>query len=299
MDFITAQREVGAQLGLDYQNSDQSTLIKRWLNMAYQDIVGKYDWSWLKAYTTVTMQVDYTTGTVSVNSGSATLTFSDVIATSQANRFIQLSGSTTWYQITAHVAGTATATISPVYAPSTNLTSSTFIIRTVNYSLGSNVEYIYGARSTVFPWAIEITDRTRYNQYAWWSFQVGPVRALVPNGLDASNNWTFTPYPFPNNPDIVEIYYYKRIADLSANTETPLFPARFDSVWIDGAIAYGFRFLDDTRYNDAFNKFQIKVGEMFSRDNMARNQMWILRPYDDQPAARGINFPPFYGPNTK
>ena len=40
MDFLTAQKELAAQLGLDYTQTDTAVLLKRWLNFSYQDIVG-------------------------------------------------------------------------------------------------------------------------------------------------------------------------------------------------------------------------------------------------------------------
>lgn len=299
MQFLTAQQEVAIQLGLDISNTDTATAIKRWLNTSYQDIVGEYNWSWLKAFTTKTMELDYSTGTVSATTGSATITFSDAIATSQVGRSIQFSSSTSWYQIATHTAGTATATITPVYAPTTNLVSGTFTIRTINYSLGSDVEYVYAARSTTFPWAIEIVDRTRYNQFTWWSNLVGQVRGIIPNGYDASGNWTFTTYPFPNDTYVLEIYYIKKVAELTGNTDAPLFPARFDSIWLEGAKAYGYGFLDDSRAGAAKTEFKDKVKAMFSRDNPMQNEMYVLRPFDDQPSVKGINFPPNYGPNMR
>ena len=299
MNFITMQQEVATLLGLDIANTNTQTEVKRWLNMSYQDIVGKYNWSWLKAYSTVTMQIDYTTGTVSATSGSATITFSGTIATSQTGRFIQFQGGLTWYQITAHTAGTSTATISPVYAPATNLTAGTFVIRTINYSLSSDCEYVYGGRSTTFPWSLEVVDRTRYNQFAWWANLVGQVRGIIPNGLDSSGNWTFTPYPFPNDSYVLEIYYIKRITELSGDTDTAICPARFNSVLIEGATAYGFKFLDDDRYGNSYTVFLQKVKDMFGRDNPMQNQMWVTRPFDDQPSVKGINFPAEYGPNVR
>ena len=298
INFLTAQQEVATLLGLDITNVNTQTECKRWLNFAYQDIIGKYDWSWLKQYTTVTMQTDYVTGTVIATPGSATITFSQTIATSQTGRSIQFASGLSWYTISAHTAGSATATISPVYAP-TAAYNSTFIIRTINYSLPSTVEYVYGGRSTAFPWALEVVDRTRYNQFAWWANLIGQVRGIIFNGQDSSGNWTFTPYPFPNDTYILEIYYIQRVTDLSADADTPLFPARFQSVWIEGAIAQGFKFLDDDRYGTSFSVFQQKIKDLFDRDNPAQNQMFVIRPFDDQPSVKGINFPPEYGPNGR
>lgn len=298
MLFSTAQSEVAESLGLDISNVDTQTKIQRWLNLSYQDIVGKYNWSWLKIYTTVTLAIDYTTGTASVTSGSATVTFSSTIATSQVNRYIQFSSAKSWYKITAHTAGTATATISPVYAPATDLSAGTFIIRTIFYELPSTVEYVVGVRQTTYPLSCEIMDRTRYNEFVWWSNMVGATRAIIPNGLNSSGNWEFTPYPFPNDAYILEFYCIKRITELSAASDTPIFPARFNSIWIQGAIAYGYQFLDDTRYGDSFVRFSKTVEEMFKRDNPAQNQHYVTKPMDQIPANRGLMLPSEYGPNT-
>lgn len=298
MDFLTAQKEVAEALGLDLTNTNTATKVKRWLNLSYQNIIGNYNWSWLKDYTTVTLEVDYTTGTASVTSGGATVTFSSTIAASQIGRFIQFSSNKTWYKITAHTAGTTTATISPVYAETSDFSAGTYIIRTVYYSLPSTVEHVYGARQTTFPLALEIMDRTRYNQFVWWSNLQGATRAIVPHGLDSSGNWLFTPYPFPDSPYVIEFFILKRISDLSTDSESPIFPKRFDSIWIEGALSYGYRFLDDSRYADSFKVFYKTVEDMYSKDDPMQNHLWVIKPYDQIPTNRGIMLPSSYGTNT-
>jgi len=297
MDFLTAQKEVSEALGLDITNTSTATKVKRWLNLSYQNIVGNYNWSWLKDYTTVTLKIDYTSGTVSVGIGGSTLTFDAVISESQTGRFIQFTTSRAWYKITAHTAGTATATIDPVYAESTAITDGAFTIRSIYYSLPSTVEHVIGARQTTFPLALEVMDRTRYNEFVWWSNLVGATRAVIPSGLDSSGNWQFTPYPFPNQPYILEFYYLKRISDITGDTASPIFPRRFESIWVEGALCYGYRFLDDTRYENSFTLFGNTVRDMWSHDEPMQNHHWIVKPYDQIPANRGLMLPAEYGAN--
>lgn len=295
LQMLTAATEVAESLGLDITDPTTKTKTYRWLNLAYQDIIGKWNWSWLKAFTQVTLATDYTTGTASVSAGSDTVTLSGTIATSQAGRFIQFSSARTWYQITAHTAGTATLTISPVYAPATDYVAGIFTIRTIFYSLPSTVEHVIGARQTTMPRSLEVMDRTRNNELVWLSNFVGPTLAYIPGGLDSSGNWQFTPYPFPNDNYVLEFYYLKRITDLSGDTDTPIFPARFESIWIFGAQAYGYDFLDDDRAVASLAKFEKRVADMFAKDNPAANQHYITRRSDQAPIVRGVMLPAEYG----
>jgi hypothetical protein len=141
-------------------------------------------------------------------------------------------------------------------------------------------------------------DRTRYNEFVWWSNLVGATRAIIPNGLDSSGNWTFTPYPMPDSPYVLEFYYLKRISDLSSDSESPIFPARFQTVWIEGALSYGYRFMDDSRYQDCFKLFTGRIEQMYNKDNPMSQQHWVIKPYDQIPANRGLMLPSSYGPNN-
>lgn len=296
MDFQTARAEVAAQLGMDETQSDTQTLINRWLNISQQDILAAWNWSWLESTDTVATATDYTTGTVSVSAGSATLTFSASITASQANRYIQFSSADDWYKITAHTAGTDTATISPAYAQTSNLSSGTFTIRTVFYSLASTTDFVYNCKRAQDRQYIPVISANSYDTFEPWTSQTGPVRRIILWGRDSNGYLTFTPYPFPDEIALLEFRVYKKASDLSSDTDTAVFPQKYDSAWILGAVTYGYRFLDDNRYSAARRDFLNTIELLKKRDRPALDKSRMLQSIDDTGQIGDlIRFPSQYG----
>lgn len=296
LTLLNARKELAAQLGLDHTNTDTSTLLDRWLDLAYDDIVGNYDWSWLESRETVTMATDYTTGTVDLTAASATITFSATIAASQANRMIQFSSFNDWYLISAHTAGTDTATISPAYIQSSNATADTFTIRTFKYALSSSAEYVYSVREAETQQEIDILSAGTYDEKAAFTDTTGTPRMIIFWGQDSSGNWEFTPYPFPDQALLLEFRIYKKKTTLSADGDTALFPDRFNSTWLYGAKVYGYEFLDDTRSSSARINFQGKIKALRGRDDIGRRQIRVLRSIDEAPNVGNIiRFPAEFG----
>jgi len=290
MQFITAQQELAAQLGEDYTNSDTATMLKRWLNLSYKDIAGFWRWSWLKDRESVSTEVDYTTGTVSVTASSTLLTFSGSITASQENRYIQFSSANDWYKITTHTAGDNNALITPAYIQTSNLTSGTFTIRTFYYSTSSSVDYIVSAKEAINPRPIAIMSPDILDNYHPFTDSQGTPQAIIIWGQDSSGNWQFTPHPMPDAKILIELRTVKKITELSDSTDEPLFPTRFDSIWLDGAKAYGHEFLDDDRSSSVFKRFYLKLDNMKSQDEVGLSKFRVLKPVD-RPSGRRSTIP--------
>lgn len=296
MDFLTAQKELGAQLGLDYTQTDTAVLLKRWLNLSYQDIVGDYTWSWLKSREAIAMATDYTTGTVDITAGSTTITFSTAPTASQANRYVQFSSANDWYKITDHTAASTTATISPAYTQTSALSDGTLTIRTFYYSLSSACEYVISVKEAINYRALKVITAQKFDEGAPFSTTTGTPTTIVLWGQDSSGYWQFTPYPWPDDVLLLEFRTIKKITELSETTDEPLFPPRFESPWLYGAKCYGYDFLDDDRAIDAFIKFESKIKKMRTRDTVGLNKMHVLQSIDSQPTARDIvQFPAEFG----
>src|ERR1700730_14621147 len=94
LTFIDIQNDVFAHTGLDSTDSTSQTNVKRWCNYVQQDICARWPWQFLEGRETIATIPDYTTGTVSINNGSTTVTGTGTSFTStQGNGtyFIQLS----------------------------------------------------------------------------------------------------------------------------------------------------------------------------------------------------------------
>jgi hypothetical protein len=294
MDFLTAQQECAALLGLDIAETNTATLIKRWLNFAYKDMAGYYPWAWLESREQVVTEADYTTGTVSATSASTTITFSGAITASRTGYFIQFSSADDWYKISAHTAGSDTATLETAYVQSSNLTAGTFTIRKFYYSLSSSCERIIDVMQAVSPRKLRMINVLHYDQFRPFTTSTGDTQAIITYGQDSTGNWTFIPYPFPDSAIILEFKTIKKITELSANTDTPIFPARFDSIWIEGALARGYRFNDDDRYTNSQKLFYSLLDNAKGNDTVAMDEEMVIQACDQRIPMRGLSLPENY-----
>lgn len=296
MQFSTAITEVARQLNLDETETATETNIKRWLNMTQQDIAGFWDWSWLQDRESVTMAPDYTSGTVALTAGSATITFSAGPTASQANRYIQFSSYSDWYKITAHTAGATSATIDPAYIQSSDAPTETLTIRTKFYSMSSTTEKIYSCREATNQRKLRIVNASEADTYIPFSTATGTPTDIYVWGRDSNNYVQFTPYPWPDAALLLEFRVYKSPTDLSSSTDTPIFPTRFDSMWIEGALIYGHRYMDDTREGSVSKSFWGKLEEMKKHDKPDKTKHRVLRAIDEHETYRTVvPFPPEYG----
>lgn len=298
LSFLTAQQEVAGQLGLDYTDTNTLTRLKRWINLAYKDISGYCTWNWLRDRESVTMEVDITTGTVSVAAAGTTITFSSAPAATQAGKYIQFEGSDDWYKITAHTAAAATATISPGYIQTDALVAGTYIMRKMYYSLSSSVEYVESCRQATTNQKVEVVNARDYDDLGFPTDTASSVSAIVFWGADSSGNYTFTPFPIPSAVHLLEFRIIKAITELSGNTDTGIFPARFDAILLNRAKMYGFEFLNDnTMYTLKYNETQKQMEEMKKKDRVGKEELPVLNAVDSGRGNGGgiIQFPSTYG----
>ena len=251
MNFLTQVQEVGSQLRLDVTQSTQKTLCQRWLNQTQKEIWEADNWWFSQERAVVQTIVDKTAGTVSVNSGAATVTGVSTSFTSvDVGAFIQFSTSNDWYKITA-VASATSLTIETNYVASTNLSAGTYTLRQMFYSMPSDCERILDARQTITPDYIEPVYFRDFDIFRANPSTTGNPTMMLVYGLNSSNVMKVTLYPFPSAIENIEVRYKKNAVDLSADTDTSLIPTKWsDTVMVDGAIARGLTYLStsDPKY---------------------------------------------------
>jgi len=263
MDFLTQQQEVAAILGLDETQSDQATLIKRWLNIAQRDIGDAAHWPFLEAIDPVVVQtvVDYTTGTASVAAGGTTVTFSATITDSKTDQYIQFDGEDAWYRITAHTAGTDTATISPSAIEAE--TASEYQIRKFFYVLDTTVDRVRKMRISDWPYELVGKQSQWLNPWSSSANQTGNPRVFVIRGKDSSDQWQFCLWPFPDRVFNMYVEYLKKLTDLSADSDVSIIPEKWHTTtMLQGAIWRGWQFLDDSRSKEAYVLYLKYIQEM-------------------------------------
>jgi len=263
MNFLTQQQEVAAILGLDQTQSDQATLIKRWLNISQKDIADAAHWPFLESIDPEVIQtvVDYSTGTATVSAGGTTVTFSGTIADSKTGQYIQFSGNEAWYKITAHTAGTNTATISPGSLAA--YTTSAYNIRKFFYALSSNVDRLYRLRVSDWPYELVGKQSQWLNPWSSAADQTGNPRVFMIRGKNSSDQWEFTIWPYPDSSTNLYVEYLKKINDLSADSDVSIIPEKWHTTaMLQGAIWRGWEFLDDTRARYAKQQFDQYIQDM-------------------------------------
>ena len=258
------QSELSDRLGA-YDNtiSADLTKIKRWLNMGYQYICGKHNWPFLLGYEIVQTVIDITTGTVSVNAADTTITLSSAPSVSVANRYIQFSSSDDWYQITAHTAAAPTATISPSYGQTSNLSAGTYKIRKLLYATTTPLASYFDIKKTVNPGRLESVNQREGDFFLSLYLDATNTNTTYLMGpVDSSGNLQFSLAPPPSVAINLLVRGIKAITELSSDSDTPIFPAKWHDAVVDRGAFYGFQSLDDTRAADNLAVGDQKIADM-------------------------------------
>lgn len=264
MQFSVQQSELAAQLGLDTTDTDQLTLIKRWLNMSQRMILGHANWPFLRASSPLVVQTvaDYTTGTATVSAGGTTVTFSGTIAASKTGQFIRFASSLDWYRITAHTAGTSTATISPA-AISAN-TAATYTIRKFFYSTDTTVDRIISIRQSIIPpYYLSEVSKESFDETGMSPDVSRTPEVYMIAGKDSSSIVQFAVWPVPNAVINLYVDYYPVTSDLSSDADVSVIPEKWHATtMLDGAKMLGYQWKDDNRYVDAKRAFEDGLEDM-------------------------------------
>lgn len=300
MNFLTMQQETGAQLGLDYTDSSQGPLIKRWINTAIKYIYSQAPWEFLRASTPLVVQTvaDITTGTVATTAGSTTITFSSAPTVSVAGRYIQTSSSLDWYNITAHTASSTSATIE--IAAITTASAATYTVRKFYYSTSSNVDRILQINNSIAPFHLKERSKEYFDSKYIYQQMTGLPLIYMMCGLDSSGIWQFKLWPSPSTVQNLYIDYLLVGTDLSADTDTTLIPEKWHrTAVIEGACWQGYRFLDDTRAEGkSLEDFMVTVIERMKDEMLpSTNLHRVLNSIDESSLINEFPLPPTY-PNV-
>lgn len=298
MNFLTMQQELADRVNLDQTVTANATRLKRWLNMSQQDIASRRDWRFLEERATVQTSTQYTTGTVTVTNGSATVTGSGTVWTSALHlrSFIQFQASNDWYEITA-VAGNTSMTISPVFG-GTTASAQTYTITKVFYSLGTDVHKLIDVRQFSTPqkltnlgnWTMDLyrpdLTQTVSVPRAYATFRQDPTVAST-----AAKSWQLQFFPIPDAVYNMECRYLKILTDLSGDTDISQIPAPFHPIMVDGAESLAMKFLSDPREEGARMRFEQGLARMIAEESALGDWMPVVQPSDANVVDRTVRFP--------
>lgn len=298
MNFTTMQQEVAAQVGLDYTDSQQGPLIKRWINTAQKHIYSQAPWDFLRASTPLVVQTvtDITTGTVATTSGSTTITFSSAPTVSVAGRYIQTSSSLDWYNITAHTASSTTATLE--IGAITTATAATYTVRKFYYSTSALVDRILQINNSVAPFHLKERTKEYFDSKYIYQNTTGLPLVYMVCGLDSSNVWQFKLWPSPSTVQNLYIDYLFVGVDMSADADISPIPEKWHrTAIVEGACYQGYKFMDDTRAGDtgSLDKFMEPIIDLMKEEMMASTNLHrVMNSVDDSSLINEFPLPPFY-----
>ncbi len=295
MNFQQQRIELASQLGLDQSQVDTDTRLKRWLNMSQRLIVGAYPWPFLRASNPLIIQTvpDYTTGTVDYSVGVSTITISSPVTVSRLNSYIQFNATNDWYRISAHTAGSASMTIDP--APVTTNATDTFKIRKMFYSTSTDVDRILGIKQWITPYRLTEISKELFDSMQPIFNTTGNPTQYMMRGKDVNGVWQFSLWPNPSTIMNLDIEYLVMVNDLSADTDESIIPSKWNStLMIEGAKAYGYNFLDDTREPETITKFYKQLSDMKDELMPSLSMHRRFRSVDQQPYISEFPYPSNY-----
>lgn len=304
-NFLNLQQRVANRGRLDLTQGSFSSLVQQFLNEAQKEIWEAKDWYFSVARQVVQTNTDTTAGTVTCTTGSAIITgsgtgFTNAMASGQF--FILLQPSNDWYQISSVQSSTQLTMEVPFVGPTT-LSGQTYTIRQFFYSLGANVDKILTARQTISPAYIDVVNYRDFDIFRPYPTATGDPRIMILWGYDSSNNLQFTPYPWPQQVENLEIRFKKKCVDMVNNTDTSLIPDKWnETVLVEGAYYKVCQYQDDgssqsshARYVTAKQVFESMLARMIAAENPDASYHPIIENRDKVTNAYGPILPYKYG----
>jgi hypothetical protein len=292
LTFANLQDEVYTHSGLDSSDSTNQTNVSRWLNYVQQDICSRWPWPFMESRESIVTVPDYTTGTVSVTSGSTTVNgtltvFTTTMAAGQY--YIQFDGSNDWYKIATRVSDLQ-ITIENGYAGTSDLTDSTFIVRKFFYSLSSACDRIVDIRNWNTPLKLTNVDPRTLDDLRPNPQSTNSSYGYLCWGYDSSGNVQVSPYPFPSDARLLELRTIKRPTDDAISI-----PNKYAHLIAFGAISIAFAWLRRFDVAQIWNaKFEQRIGEMKTEYRLTEDEQQVMKSIDSVTRSKWLSLPEEY-----
>ena len=188
-------------------------------NLYIREIPRKYDWTFLMNSTSLLLNGQYNTGTVSATTGSSAVSFSGATLTASMNkRKIKISGNDYVYEFT--YTNSSTGTIEPALQGNTNPSGSGYTLFDPDYSLPSDFDrfpkgggliYQAGGKTQIFEEAIQ-------EYYTNYNYSPSTPEACHITGYDTAGNLQIVVRPAPSKDMNVGLDYIRQLRPLSITT---------------------------------------------------------------------------------
>lgn len=191
------------------------------------EIPVKFDWNFLMASTALISQSEYATGTITATTGSSTASFSSdtVLTSAMTGRKIKIAGNDAVYELT--FVNSTSATLTPSFQGTTNVSAASFSIFQGSYSLPSNFDR-FPKNGGIYKWSggkKEIIEEESYQESASM-FQPSPndnTAKVRLSGCDSLGRVVVDFRPAPKTARIYGCDYLRKLNPLyetSAGTVT-------------------------------------------------------------------------------
>jgi len=182
--------------------------IKEVLKRRYQVLLSSWPWAALRGVSYVYTKGTCSTGTVSVSSGSTSVTGSDTTWTSSHEGMFIRFGDERYYYTIASVSGNTSLTISPAYQGADDLSDSSYTIFQHIYSLPSDVAEV---EAVVHDVKVKRSSRDAMDRFDPQLTTTGPPWLWAPVGEDSNRYQKIRLFPIPDQQYGIRVHYVKKI----------------------------------------------------------------------------------------
>lgn len=225
--IANVQRKVGSAPSIPRMEIAQA------LNTAHLEIHGAYDWPWAYKETNLSLNPSYSTGTISVNVGSASVTGAGTTwSTGWTNRRIRLDNNQDW-PISA-VTGAGALTLAQPYFGSSNLSGASYVIYQDVFEMPADFE----PGKDLILLQPDVRIRVRCISRLALETQGVVLKSLFTNiamgysdqGRTAAGLHLIRIIPPPTSAKTLRLVYKARPADFSAMTDVPWLPQTYQDI---------------------------------------------------------------------
>lgn len=227
MMVANVQRKVGSGAAIPRMDIMQA------LNTAHLEIHGAYDWPWTYKETNVALNASYSTGTVSVNIASSTVTgVGTAWDSSWTNRRIRLDNNQDWPILS--VQNGTQLTLEQGYRGAANLSGASYVIYQDVFTMPSDFE----PGKDLVLLQPDVRIRVRHIPRLALETQGVVLKSLFTNiamgysdqGRNASGNYLIRLIPPPTNASTLRLVYKARPADFTSLSDFSWLPQTYQDI---------------------------------------------------------------------
>lgn len=286
--------------GQDSNDSELIQIVDDYINRAYQDVVRRHAWNWLRKEGMFNTVAPVSSGNIS-GSGSQITGSGTNFGASMEGYYLQVEdlGQST-YQI-LDVTSSTSLTINGTL--SADVTASNYVIFKADYALAIGPDEGY----------IDYIEDTNYSQKIY-PITANNMEEAFPNfgGVSRSNSPSYFSivgrnnlnqvlirlFPLPQDARTMRYVAFDSRSDLATANDSPLVPERFQEVIEEGALARIYLWQGRKDLFDVHSQlYESYIQNMMQQD---KNERGVIFPREDNDLpksrqGRGLRLPPEYG----